>query len=234
MSTFFNTSPVSFTSNPAGSTSSTASSSPPTSQSAKEFPPLPGSHSSSSGPVVRQQPQTSAPAGWDAEVDYRYGLRGLVDRSRMQNPDALLTCGINLAPLFEEQQRRPDAPLSSFLKQPTQPMKPQNAEIYQCAPRFPVAKIPPQAVDEHVLFFLFYGMPRDRMQSEAARTLLSNGWYYHKDLQTWMKRTPGAPHVRLEGDWERGSWQFFDVNEWRMRKIDDLVISLRCLQGASH
>ena len=123
--------------------------------------------------------------------------------------------------------RHPDAPLSSFLKQPTQPVKPQNAEVYQLVQRFPVAKLPSQVVDEHMLFFLFYGVPGDRMQTEAAHNLLANGWVYHTELQTWMRPTPGSAQVRLAGDWQKGSWQYFDANEWRVRKIDDLVVSHR-------
>ena len=89
------------------------SSSPPASQSTKDFPPLPGSHVPQYQPPVQARPaaqpqptpQPAASAGWDPEMDYQYGLRGLIDRSRMQSPDALLTCGTNPSPLFDEQQR---------------------------------------------------------------------------------------------------------------------------------
>lgn len=43
------------------------------------------------------------------------------------------------------------------------------------------------AFTEETLFYMFYGMPRDRMQEMAARELtLARGWRYHKELRLWV------------------------------------------------
>lgn len=43
------------------------------------------------------------------------------------------------------------------------------------------------AFTEETLFYMFYGMPRDRMQDMAARELtLARGWRYHKELRLWV------------------------------------------------
>lgn len=40
---------------------------------------------------------------------------------------------------------------------------------------------------EETLFYMFYGMPRDRMQEMAARELTINrGWRFHKELRIWV------------------------------------------------
>lgn len=44
---------------------------------------------------------------------------------------------------------------------------------------------------EETLFYMFYGMPRDRMQEMAARELtLNRSWRYHRDLRAWIM--PGS------------------------------------------
>jgi len=109
-----------------------------------------------------------------------------------------------------------------------------NAEVFRHVQPFQMDKLPPQEITDEVLLFMFYAMPRDRMQREAAQVLLSRGWLYDTELQTWMKRTPNTVPLRLDQEWERGSWQFFDANEWRLQQKDDLVINLRCFQGQGH
>jgi len=225
---------------PASSSPPPAVSSPPVSQSTKDFPPLPGSVPPARQPPVQvvrssqpQAPSQQPSSTWDAETEAKYGLRGLMDSQRLQSPEALLTCGVNLGPTFEQQQRNPDAMISSFLKRQTQPQNVRNAEVFRHVQPLQMDKIPPQEFTDEVLLFMFYAMPRDRMQREAAQALSSHGWFYYTELQTWMKRTPNVPPVRLDQDWERGSWQFFDVSEWRLQQKDDLI-NLRCLQGQGH
>lgn len=47
---------------------------------------------------------------------------------------------------------------------------------------------------EETLFYMFYGMPRDRMQEMAARELtLNRGWRYHKDLRLWLLPSSATP-----------------------------------------
>lgn len=47
---------------------------------------------------------------------------------------------------------------------------------------------------EETLFYMFYGMPRDRMQEMAARELtLNRGWRFHRDLKIWLMPTSATP-----------------------------------------
>lgn len=51
---------------------------------------------------------------------------------------------------------------------------------------------------EETLFYMFYGMPRDRMQELAAKELtLSRGWRFHLFLELWFQPStilpPGVP-----------------------------------------
>jgi hypothetical protein len=47
---------------------------------------------------------------------------------------------------------------------------------------------------EETLFYMFYGMPRDRMQEMAARELtLNRGWRFHKDLRIWVIPSSATP-----------------------------------------
>lgn len=47
---------------------------------------------------------------------------------------------------------------------------------------------------EETLFYMFYGMPRDRMQEMAARELTVNrGWRFHRELRLWLLPASAAP-----------------------------------------
>ena len=98
--------------------SSPVSSSPPISQSTKDFPPLPGSSRANatartrttSPPIsigVQQQnyAKPQPPVARNAEMEAKYGLRGLIENQLSQTPEALLAYSVNLGPMFEQQQR---------------------------------------------------------------------------------------------------------------------------------
>ena len=43
-----------------------------------------------------------------------------------------------------------------------------------------------------ILFYIFYGMPKDALQAHAAQELHSREWRYHVEHQLWFKRAvPG-------------------------------------------
>lgn len=47
---------------------------------------------------------------------------------------------------------------------------------------------------EETLFYMFYGMPRDRMQEMAARELTINrGWRFYKELKIWVLPSSATP-----------------------------------------
>lgn len=50
------------------------------------------------------------------------------------------------------------------------------------------------AFTEETLFYMFYGMPRDRMQEMAARELTANrGWRFHKGRRLWLMPSSATP-----------------------------------------
>jgi len=47
---------------------------------------------------------------------------------------------------------------------------------------------------EETLFYMFYGMPRDRMQEMAARELTVNrGWRFYRELKLWILPNSATP-----------------------------------------
>lgn len=44
------------------------------------------------------------------------------------------------------------------------------------------------AFSDETLFYMFYAMPRDRMQEAAAKELRARGWRFHKELRVWILR----------------------------------------------
>lgn len=122
--------------------------------------------------------------------------------------------------------RYPDTRVSALLKTEAQPQKPGNADVYSQVCGFQVEKVLQQNIPDDVLFYMFYAMPRDQVQVAAAKSLAERGWVYHLEMQTWLRPCPdGEPPHPLQDGWERGSWLYFDVKEWTVRRKDDLVLS---------
>merc|ERR1712048_1383541 len=62
---------------------------------------------------------------------------------------------------------------------------------------------------EDTLIYVFYNMPRDSLQLQAARELYSRNWRYHKEFKLWFTGNPdsakdGAPMQYI----------YFDINAW--------------------
>ncbi|XP_067674085.1 CCR4-NOT transcription complex subunit 2-like isoform X1 [Haliotis asinina] len=68
---------------------------------------------------------------------------------------------------------------------------------------------------EDLLFFLFYMNGGDVLQLAAAAELHSREWRYHKEERVWMTRAPGMDPIVKTNTYERGTYYFFDAQNWR-------------------
>lgn len=68
---------------------------------------------------------------------------------------------------------------------------------------------------DDVLFFMFYTNVGDVLQLAAAAELYNRDWRYHKEDRVWITRAPGMPPSEKTSTYERGTYYFFDVTNWR-------------------
>ncbi|XP_055708838.1 regulator of gene activity isoform X2 [Phlebotomus papatasi] len=76
---------------------------------------------------------------------------------------------------------------------------------------------------DDLLFFLFYTNVGDVMQLAAAAELHSREWRYHIEEKVWISRLPGMNNYDTNGTTERGTYYYFDAQNWR-RVVKDLQI----------
>jgi CCR4-NOT transcription complex subunit 2 len=161
-------------------------------------------------------------AGAGGRPKDRFGLMGLLDVIKMTDRDLntlalgtdLTTFGLNLSSTeslyltfsspFSDAPAAPEVPFfstpSSYLMQP------------------------PSLKSDHLnkmhietLFYMFYSMPRDQLQTAAAVQLYRREWWFHADLRLWMKmRAPPAPAADAAPA-ASPHFVFFDVSTWEAR-----------------
>ncbi|KAF2360012.1 NOT2/NOT3/NOT5 [Trinorchestia longiramus] len=68
---------------------------------------------------------------------------------------------------------------------------------------------------EDLLFYMFYSNAGDVWQLMAAAELYNRDWRYHKEERVWLTRAPGMPPVEKAHTYERGTYFYFDVTNWR-------------------
>jgi CCR4-NOT transcription complex subunit 2 len=87
----------------------------------------------------------------------------------------------------------------------------------------PSSKLP-HFTDE-TLLYIFYGMPRDRMQELAARELTSRSWRYHRELQQWLTVEGNGTEVGAGARYppSRTFTVFFDVSTWTRNKRETTI-----------
>lgn len=68
---------------------------------------------------------------------------------------------------------------------------------------------------EDLLFFLFYTNVGDLMQLAAAAELHNREWRYHIEEKVWITRIPGISQYEKNGTKERGTFYYFDAQNWR-------------------
>ena len=62
------------------------------------------------------------------------------------------------------------------------------------------------------LFYVFYSMPRDKLQSAAAMELYKRGWEYHQEMKIWFSAD------KASGAQKR--YVYFDCNAWEARPFN--------------
>jgi len=68
---------------------------------------------------------------------------------------------------------------------------------------------------DDLLFYLFYTNVGDLMQVAAAAELHSRDWRYHTEEKVWITRVPGFTNYDTNGTTERGTFYYFDAQNWR-------------------
>lgn len=68
---------------------------------------------------------------------------------------------------------------------------------------------------EDLLFYMFYTNGGDVLQLAVAAELHSRDWRYHKEERVWITRPPGMVPVEKTNTYERGTYYFFDAQNWR-------------------
>ncbi|XP_045623003.1 CCR4-NOT transcription complex subunit 2 isoform X2 [Procambarus clarkii] len=68
---------------------------------------------------------------------------------------------------------------------------------------------------EDLLFYMFYSNAGDLLQILAAAELYNRDWRYHKEDRVWITRAPGMAPVDKGPNYERGTYFYFDAQNWR-------------------
>jgi len=68
---------------------------------------------------------------------------------------------------------------------------------------------------DDILFYMFYTNVGDVLQLAAAAELYNRDWRYHKEERVWITRAPGMAPSEKTTTYERGTYYFFDVVNWR-------------------
>lgn len=127
----------------------------------------------------------------------------------------LTTLGLNL--------NSPDSLYSTFQSPWVDlPCRPQDIDFHVPAEyltniyiREKLAPIKLNRYGEDLLFFLFYMNGGDVLQLAAAAELYNRDWRYHKEERVWITRAPGVEPVLKTNKYERGTYYFFDAQNWR-------------------
>lgn len=155
----------------------------------------------------------SGPSG-----DAKYGLMGLLDVIKMTDRDLnslslgsdLTTFGLNL--------NSTESLYTTF----TGPFADQTSSN---EPQFTTPQCylmhPPSLKPDHLtkfqletLFYMFYAMPRDILQTTAAVELYRREWRYHGELRVWFK--PRSPQEQIQGH-PGVQYVYFDMAAWETR-----------------
>lgn len=164
----------------------------------------------------------------------RYGLLGLLSVIRMTDPDVttlalgtdLTTLGLNL--------NSPEALWKTFSSPwADAPGKPEPDFRTPSCYLTPPPRLTP-AYFAHfqpdTLFYIFYGMPGDEAQVYAADELANRGWYYHKELKTWLTRAPNTEPLQKTDRFERGAFFLFDPTTWDVVRKENFTVTFDALE----
>ncbi|XP_076953291.1 putative NOT transcription complex subunit VIP2 isoform X1 [Bidens hawaiensis] len=159
----------------------------------------------------------------------RFGLLGLLNVIRMNNPDLtplalgidLMTLGLNL--------NSPD----NLYKKFSSPWSDESAkgdphysipECFNTKPPAPLNQDNFSRFNTETLFYIFYSMPKDEAQLFAANELHNRGWFYHREVRLWFSRAPNMELLVKTSTYERGCYFCFDPNTWETIRKDNFVV----------
>lgn len=76
---------------------------------------------------------------------------------------------------------------------------------------------------EDLLFYLYYNNGGDLLQLLASIELYNRDWRYHKEEKVWITRAPGIEPSVKTPNYEKGTYYFFDMVQWR-KTLKELLI----------
>lgn len=169
-------------------------------------------------------------------VPDRFGLLGILSVIRMTDPDLntlasgvdLTTLGLNLnsaeilypsfvSPFAEGPSRREPEFLLPHCYYVQPPLLPPRSKL--------------QLLSEETIFYIFYSMPKDPLQADAAAELYNRDWRYHKEHQRWFRRVIGTDPQIKTATYERGSYFYFEYTTWEKIRKDNFVLTYDALEG---
>ncbi|CAH1453679.1 unnamed protein product [Lactuca virosa] len=165
----------------------------------------------------------------------RFGLLGLLNVIRMNNPDLtplalgidLMTLGLNL--------NSPD----NLYKKFSSPWSDESAkgephfsipECFNTKQPAPLNQDSFSRFSPETLFYIFYSMPKDEAQLFAANELHNRGWFYHRELRLWFSRAPNIELLVKTATYERGCYYCFDPNTWETIRKDNFVVQYEMVE----
>uniref|UniRef100_A0A1B6CNW3 NOT2/NOT3/NOT5 C-terminal domain-containing protein n=1 Tax=Clastoptera arizonana TaxID=38151 RepID=A0A1B6CNW3_9HEMI len=102
------------------------------------------------------------------------------------------------------------------------PCRPQDIDYHippeyliNCGIREKLAQIKLTKYKDDLLFYMFYTNTGELMQLAAAAELYTREWRYHMEEKVWITQAPGLGAVEKTSTYERGTYYFFDAQNWR-------------------
>jgi len=166
----------------------------------------------------------------------RFGLLGLLGVIRMTDQDLttlalgtdLTTLGLNL--------NSPESLYKTFgspwADAPSRPEA--EFQVPSCYLHLPPRLQPGYfgKFQQETLFYIFYSMPGDEAQLLAADELANRGWWYHKEMKTWIRRIPNTETTAKSDRFERSSFYVFDPTVWDITVKEGFGLSYDALERA--
>jgi CCR4-NOT transcription complex subunit 2 len=78
-------------------------------------------------------------------------------------------------------------------------------------------------LSDETLFYIFYAMPQDVLQTFAASYLFAREWRFHRELRVWLCRAPGIEPSQKTAQFERGTFVIFDPLTWKKETKEMLL-----------
>mmetsp|Transcript_11098 Transcript_11098/g.21673 ORF Transcript_11098/g.21673 Transcript_11098/m.21673 type:complete len:542 (-) Transcript_11098:125-1750(-) len=190
---------------------------------------------------VQQQPMKKAPGGAKKRLppEQHYGLLGLLSVIRMEDADRgtlalgtdLTTLGLNLNS-SESLHTSFSSPWSD--RQSTRDPPYQLPACYNSAGATGGSgsggqRQAPKHFSKYqleTLFYIFYGMPRDKAQVQAAQELYKRKWHYHTEHKVWFiesKEMAKPPAHQLPPDVPQ--YVYFDIQSWEPRLFTNASVA---------